>query len=102
MAEFARAVWIPSVERTMRRSNVAGRTRRPSHIAVIMRGLPGSGKTYVSKLIRDAELKHGVGAPRMLCLDDYFQMEVEKGGKKVCSCSLDLPLHRLPGTAVKQ
>lgn len=29
-----------------------GRTTRPQQIVVIVRGLPGSGKTYVSKLLK--------------------------------------------------
>lgn len=29
-----------------------GRLKRPRHILVILRGLPGSGKTFVAKLIK--------------------------------------------------
>ena len=32
-----------------------GRKARPEHIVVIVRGLPGAGKTYVSKLLRVSE-----------------------------------------------
>ncbi|KAK3093812.1 hypothetical protein FSP39_020514 [Pinctada imbricata] len=66
-----------------------GRKSRPSQIVVILRGPPGAGKTYVGKLIKDKEVQHGGGAPRMLCLDDYFMVEQEKTerdpetGKKV-------------------
>ncbi|GFS08763.1 YLP motif-containing protein 1, partial [Elysia marginata] len=66
-----------------------GRQSRPPQLVVIIRGLPGSGKTYVSKLLREKEIKFGGAAPRMLCLDDYFMVEVEKQevdpdtGKKV-------------------
>nr|DBA14581.1 TPA: hypothetical protein GDO54_005528 [Pyxicephalus adspersus]DBA14582.1 TPA: hypothetical protein GDO54_005528 [Pyxicephalus adspersus] len=66
-----------------------GRDSRPDRIVVIMRGLPGSGKTHVAKLIRDKEVEHGGSAPRVLSLDDYFITEVEKvekdpeSGKKV-------------------
>ncbi|XP_014769878.1 death-inducer obliterator 1 [Octopus bimaculoides] len=55
-----------------------GRDKRPHQVVVIIRGLPGSGKTYVSKLIRDKETNNGGPAPRMLCMDDYFMVEVEK------------------------
>lgn len=55
-----------------------GRDKRPPQVVVIIRGLPGSGKTYVSKLIRDKETSNGGTAPRMLCMDDYFMVEVEK------------------------
>ncbi|CAG2247265.1 YLPM1 [Mytilus edulis] len=41
----------------------------------------GQEKTYVGKLIKDKEVQHGGGAPRMLCLDDYFMTEVEKTEK---------------------
>ncbi|XP_069807271.1 YLP motif-containing protein 1 isoform X2 [Dendropsophus ebraccatus] len=66
-----------------------GRASRPDRIVVIMRGLPGSGKTHVAKLIRDKEVECGGSAPRVLSLDDYFMTEVEKvekdpeSGKKV-------------------
>ncbi|XP_069591837.1 YLP motif-containing protein 1 [Ranitomeya imitator] len=66
-----------------------GRGNRPDRIVVIMRGLPGSGKTHVAKLIRDKEVEYGGSAPRVLSLDDYFMTEVEKvekdpeSGKKV-------------------
>ncbi|BFZ11509.1 hypothetical protein BsWGS_14548 [Bradybaena similaris] len=65
------------------------RENRPPQIVVIIRGLPGSGKTYVSKLLREKESSCGGSAPRMLCLDDYFMVDVEKdvldpdSGKKV-------------------
>ncbi|XP_073442991.1 YLP motif-containing protein 1 [Dendrobates tinctorius] len=55
-----------------------GRGNRPDRIVVIMRGLPGSGKTHVAKLIRDKEVEYGGSAPRVLSLDDYFMTEVEK------------------------
>ena len=32
----------------------------------------------VMKLLKDKEMANGGRAPRMLCLDDYFMMEVEK------------------------
>ncbi|XP_013386557.1 YLP motif-containing protein 1 isoform X2 [Lingula anatina] len=58
-----------------------GRKTRPANIVIILRGLPGSGKTYISKLIRDKETAHGGHAPRLLNLDDYFMVEVEKTEK---------------------
>lgn len=39
---------------------------------VILRGLPGSGKSYLARLIRDLEKEAGAPAPRILNLDDYF------------------------------
>uniref|UniRef100_A0A8C1YCV8 YLP motif-containing protein 1 n=1 Tax=Cyprinus carpio TaxID=7962 RepID=A0A8C1YCV8_CYPCA len=55
-----------------------GRMTRPDRIVVIMRGLPGSGKSHVAKLIRDKEVECGGAPPRVLGLDDYFMTEVEK------------------------
>ncbi|XP_078001221.1 uncharacterized protein LOC144453752 [Glandiceps talaboti] len=69
--------------------NNPGRKHRPKQIVIIFRGPPGSGKTYVSKLVKDREAKMSGNNPRMLCLDDYFMTEVEKTerdpdtGKKV-------------------
>lgn len=53
-----------------------GRKGRPQHFVIIVRGLPGSGKTYVCKLLKDKEIANAGSAPRMLCLDDYFVTEV--------------------------
>uniref|UniRef100_A0A087XPL8 YLP motif-containing protein 1 n=1 Tax=Poecilia formosa TaxID=48698 RepID=A0A087XPL8_POEFO len=55
-----------------------GRLSRPERIVIIMRGLPGSGKSHVAKLIRDKEVESGGAPPRVLVLDDYFMTEVEK------------------------
>ncbi|XP_071268638.1 YLP motif-containing protein 1-like isoform X3 [Salvelinus alpinus] len=55
-----------------------GRDTRPERIVIIMRGLPGSGKSHVAKLIRDKEVECGGAPPRVLGLDDYFMTEVEK------------------------
>ncbi|XP_037837481.1 YLP motif-containing protein 1 isoform X2 [Kryptolebias marmoratus] len=55
-----------------------GRVSRPERIVIIMRGLPGSGKSHVAKLIRDKEVECGGAPPRVLVLDDYFMTEVEK------------------------
>uniref|UniRef100_H0ZPJ9 YLP motif-containing protein 1 n=1 Tax=Taeniopygia guttata TaxID=59729 RepID=H0ZPJ9_TAEGU len=85
----------PRVEKKPESKNVddilkpPGRDSRPERIVIIMRGLPGSGKTHVAKLIRDKEVECGGPAPRVLSLDDYFITEVEKEerdpdtGKKV-------------------
>nr|XP_026695911.1 YLP motif-containing protein 1 isoform X2 [Ciona intestinalis] len=57
-----------------------GRLSRPKKIAVILRGLPGSGKTYVAKVLRDKENEHNISS-RVLSLDDYFITESEKSVK---------------------
>ncbi|XP_035704733.1 uncharacterized protein LOC110843786 isoform X2 [Folsomia candida] len=58
--------------------NQPGRAKRPSQIVVILRGLPGSGKSYIAKLIKDKEVELGESAPRILSIDDYFMQETEK------------------------
>ncbi|KAG7461267.1 hypothetical protein MATL_G00208280 [Megalops atlanticus] len=74
----------PRVERKPETKNVddilkqPGRGSRPERIVIIMRGLPGSGKSHVAKLIRDKEVECGGAPPRVLGLDDYFMTEVEK------------------------
>ncbi|VFQ86632.1 unnamed protein product [Cuscuta campestris] len=54
------------------------RSARPAHIVVILRGLPGSGKSYLAKMLRDLEVENGGNAPRIHSIDDYFMTEVEK------------------------
>jgi len=55
-----------------------GRSNRPPLLAVILRGLPGSGKTRVAQAIRDAEVDNGAPAPKIHSLDDYFMTEIER------------------------
>lgn len=40
-------------------------------IVVIMRGAPGSGKSFISRMIKDKEHEMG-GSARILSIDDYF------------------------------
>ena len=54
-----------------------GRFVRPPKFVIILRGLPGSGKTYVAKLVRDRETELGTDPPRILSLDDYFECDGE-------------------------
>ncbi|XP_028178398.1 YLP motif-containing protein 1-like isoform X1 [Ostrinia furnacalis] len=53
-----------------------GREMRPEKIVIILRGPPGSGKSYLAKLIRDREAEYG-GAARIMSIDDYFMQEGE-------------------------
>jgi adenylate kinase family enzyme len=55
-----------------------GRYSRPPRIVIILRGPPGSGKTFLAKLIKDKEVENGGSTPRILSLDDYFMVEQEK------------------------
>ncbi|GAB4825224.1 hypothetical protein Ancab_008099 [Ancistrocladus abbreviatus] len=54
------------------------RATRPDHFVIILRGLPGSGKSYLAKMLRDVEVEYGGDAPRIHSMDDYFMTEVEK------------------------
>lgn len=54
------------------------RAIRPDRIVIILRGLPGSGKSYLAKMLRDLEVENGGNAPRIHSMDDYFMTEVEK------------------------
>jgi len=54
-----------------------GRYTRPPKMVIIMRGLPGAGKTYVAKMIKDKETGEGGDAPRVMALDDYFEADGE-------------------------
>lgn len=50
-----------------------------------MRGIPGSGKSYISKMIKDKEQELG-GSARVLSIDDYFMTETDSdtaNGQKV-------------------
>ena len=46
-------------------------------VVVMIRGLPGSGKSVLAKKIKDIEIENGGSAPRILSLDDYFLNEVK-------------------------
>lgn len=48
------------------------RTARPKKLAVLLRGLPGSGKSHVARLMREREAAAGGEPPRIMSLDDYF------------------------------
>nr|AMP82928.1 LRX3 [Catalpa bungei] len=54
------------------------RANRPDHIVIILRGLPGSGKSYLAKVLRDLEVENGGIAPRIHSMDEYFMNEVEE------------------------
>ncbi|XP_046867351.1 probable cyclin-dependent serine/threonine-protein kinase DDB_G0292550 isoform X1 [Drosophila willistoni] len=66
-----------------------GRLTRPKRMCIILRGPPGSGKSYVVRLIKDKEVEMGGSNPRILSIDDYFIIENDydekcpKTGKKI-------------------
>lgn len=67
--------------------NPPHRATRPDHFVIILRGLPGSGKSYLAKMLRDLEVEHGGNAPRIHSMDDYFMTEVEKAEENDASKS---------------
>ena len=50
---------------------------RPPKIVLILRGIPGSGKTHFARNIRAKESDLGSDAPRILDLDSYFEADGE-------------------------
>eukprot|EP00879_Flechtneria_rotunda_P004053 GHRR01004296.1.p1 GENE.GHRR01004296.1~~GHRR01004296.1.p1 ORF type:complete len:958 (+),score=345.87 GHRR01004296.1:210-3083(+) len=52
--------------------------KRPNHLLLILRGLPGSGKSHIAKTVRQLELTHCGMAPRIHSIDDYFMVDVER------------------------
>lgn len=54
-----------------------GRYMRPPKIVLILRGIPGSGKTHFARNIRAKESDLGSDAPRILDLDSYFEADGE-------------------------
>ncbi|KAL3152477.1 hypothetical protein ABBQ32_001512 [Trebouxia sp. C0010 RCD-2024] len=55
-----------------------GRATRPKRLAIVLRGLPGSGKSHIAKKLKHIEVEQGGEAPRIHAIDDYFYTEVEK------------------------
>ena len=49
-----------------------GRASRPRRVAIVLRGLPGSGKSFIAKKLKDIEVQQGGDAPRIHAIDDYF------------------------------
>ena len=53
------------------------RTTRPAKIVIILRGLPGAGKSHLARLIKEKEVEMGGEQPRTMALDDYFECDGE-------------------------
>ena len=49
-----------------------GRATRPKRLAIVLRGLPGSGKSHIAKKLKEVEIEQGGDAPRIHAIDDYF------------------------------
>ena len=53
------------------------RTSRPGKIVIILRGVPGAGKSHLARLIKEKEVEMGGEQPRTMALDDYFECDGE-------------------------
>ena len=53
------------------------RQSRPAKVVIILRGVPGSGKSHLAKLIKEKEVEMGGDQPRTMALDDYFECDGE-------------------------
>lgn len=53
------------------------RASRPHAIVVLVRGIPGSGKSWLAQRLRALEVENGCKAPRILSIDPFFMVEVE-------------------------
>ena len=71
-----------------------GRYVRPPKIVIILRGLPGAGKSLIAKKIKAKETELGSDAPRVLCLDDYFECDGEVSSYK--TAVVNDPLRPVP------
>jgi pantothenate kinase-related protein Tda10 len=56
-----------------------GRATRPLGFVVLVRGIPGSGKSWLAQKLRSIEVEHGASPPRILSIDPYFLTEAEDG-----------------------
>lgn len=56
------------------------RSNRPSKLVIILRGMPGSGKSYLTNLIKSEEEKHASDSekPKVFSIDNYFITEQEE------------------------
>jgi hypothetical protein len=53
------------------------RASRPHSIVVLVRGIPGSGKSWLAQRLRALEIENGGKPPRILSIDPYFMVDDE-------------------------
>lgn len=56
------------------------RSQRPAAITLIIRGIPGSGKSWLARRVRELEVAAGGRPPRILSIDPYFMVDVDEDG----------------------
>ncbi|GMH38380.1 hypothetical protein BSKO_06264 [Bryopsis sp. KO-2023] len=59
---------------------------RGKKVVVILRGMPGSGKSEAARRLREMAISKGLDAPRIHSIDDYFMLEVENTVAESESC----------------
>lgn len=58
-----------------------GRAARPPAFVVLVRGIPGSGKSWLARRLRASEQEQGGQPPRVLSIDAYFMVDTDDGGE---------------------
>lgn len=66
-----------------------GRTNRPDKIVIILRGPPGSGKSFLAKLIKDQEEAISGVSPCIVNIDEYFLTCTDEKSTNVPSYNYD-------------
>lgn len=56
------------------------RAQRPASIALIIRGIPGCGKSWLSRRVREIEQAQGGRPPRILSIDPFFMVDADEDG----------------------
>lgn len=62
--------------------NEPNRSKRSGKLVIIFRGLPGSGKSFLTNKIKQIEEQFGSEKPKILSIDNYFMTENEQICKK--------------------
>jgi hypothetical protein len=58
-----------------------GRESRPRAFVVLVRGVPGSGKSWLARRLRDLGQEEGGQPPRVLSIDAFFMVDTDDGGE---------------------
>ena len=72
-----------------------GRDTRPSRVAIILRGLTGSGKSYLTKLIVAKEKEKCGIEPKVFCVDDQYFKDSEDTNNSSSTTDFDHSMDNL-------